>query len=100
MGRSAAGCHSGYCCRHESSPVQTLRGFCLRISFAPPLLPSYPVALLLIAHGGVIQHAIEEPAKQVQQFQLSMQFHGALGQTFALDEIAHVFPGGDDAQTK
>ena len=93
-------CRSGYCGRCESSPGKTLRGFSLLISFAPPLRPSCAVAFLLVANGGVIQHAFEEPAEQVQQFQLSMQFHSALGQTFPLDEVAHVFPGGEMAQTK
>ena len=60
------------------------------------MLPSYAVAFLFIAHCGVVQYAIEEPAEQVQQFQLPVQFRGALGQTFALDEVAHVFLGGDD----
>ena len=66
------------------------------ISFAPSLRPSHAVALLLVAHGGVVQHQIEEVTEQVQQFQFLVQFHGALGQTFALDEGAHVLLGGDD----
>jgi hypothetical protein len=72
----------------------------LRISFAPPLLPAYAVAFLFIAHGGVVQHQIEEVAEQELwlqlQLQLPVQFHGAIGLTFALDEDAHVLPGGDD----
>ena len=66
------------------------------ISFAPSLRPSHAVVLLLVAHGGGVQHQIEEVAEQVQQFQFPVQFHGALGQTFALDEGAHVLLGGDD----
>lgn len=54
----------GYCGRHEFPPVETLRGFSLLISFAPPLRPSYAVAFLLVAHGGVVEHEIEEVAEQ------------------------------------
>jgi hypothetical protein len=96
VGRLVTGAPVGYCGRHESPLVETLHELSLLISLAPPLLPSYAVAFLLVAYGGVVQHAIEEPAEQVQQFQLPMQFHGALELTFALDEDAHVLLGGDD----
>src|SRR5262249_18483774 len=76
---------------------ETLRGFSLIISLAPPLPPSYAVTFLLITHSRVVQHEIEELAEQMQQLQLPVQFHGALGQAFALDEGAHVFLSGDDS---
>lgn len=56
----------GYCGRHRFPPVGTLREFSLLISLAPPLPPSYPLALALVTHGGVVQRAIEELAEQVQ----------------------------------
>jgi hypothetical protein len=56
----------GHCGRHEFPPIGTLREFSLLISLAPPLPPSYAVALALVTHGGVVQRAIEELAEQVQ----------------------------------
>lgn len=53
-----------YCGRHEFATVGTLCEFSLLISFAPPLTPSYTVALLLISHSRVVQHEIEEVAEQ------------------------------------
>ena len=53
-------CRRGYCGRHEFLPVETLREFSLLISLAPPLAPSYAVALALVTHGGVVQRTIEE----------------------------------------
>src|SRR5215510_10295088 len=91
---------SGHRRRHESLSVQTLLGVYLHISFTPPLLPSYAVALLLVAHGGVVQCAIEELTEQEQQLYLPMQVHGAIRQTFAQDEGAYVLLGGDDGPDK
>jgi hypothetical protein len=48
----------------SSHQIVMLRGFSLLISFAPPLPPSYVISLLLVAHGGVVQHEIEEVAEQ------------------------------------
>jgi hypothetical protein len=63
VGQSATGTPVRYCGRHESPPVETLHGFSLLISLAPLLPPSYAVAFLLVAHGGVVQHEIEELAE-------------------------------------
>ena len=38
--------------------------FILPISFAPAMFPSYAVAFLLIAYSSVVQHEVEEVAKQ------------------------------------
>ncbi len=62
----------------------------------PSLTPSYLVAFALVAYGGIVQRVIEELAEQVQQLQLPVQFHGALGKTFTLDEGAHMFLGSGD----
>src|SRR5437868_12524639 len=87
-------------CRHEFLPDRALCGFSRVISLAPLLLPSDAVALALITHGSIVQRTIEELAEQVHQLQLPMQFHSAIGQTFALDEVAHVLPRGGDGPDK
>lgn len=58
------GIPGGICRRHEFPPIVMLRGCSLLISFASPLPPSYVVSLLLVAHGGVVQHEVEEVAEQ------------------------------------
>ena len=54
----------GYCGRYKLAPVGTLGELSLLVCFAPPLILSYTVALLLVAHGRVVQHEIEEVAEQ------------------------------------
>jgi len=56
----------GYCERHEFPSVGALLKLSLFLSLAPPLPPSYAVALVLVTHGGKIQRAIEELVEQVQ----------------------------------
>src|SRR6185295_8542908 len=80
----------------NSPSVGMLRVSFLVISFAPLLLPSYAFTLAFVTHSSVVQRAIEKLAEQVHQLQLSVQFHGAIRQTFALNEGAHVLPGGGD----
>ena len=64
VGQSATGIPVGIAEGMSPHPFETLRGFSLLISLAPRLLPSYAVALLLVAHGGMVQHKIEEVAEQ------------------------------------